>query len=132
MKECWGSSLWTTFWEILLPDRSSLETFSKFSSANSRLGGRNNEIYRLAQTAPHFISGGAGIITANVDNDAGGITTYSIAGATYGYKLLWTQIPMIIALYFIQEMNSVWGRHRKGLADLIRALRSKKSLFLRC
>ena len=47
---------------------------------------------------------GPGIITANVDNDAGGITTYSVAGAAYGYKLLWTIIPMTLALIVIQEI----------------------------
>ncbi len=64
---------------------------------------------------------GPGIITANVDNDAGGITTYSVAGAHFGYSLIWTFIPIIIALVIIQEMCSrmavVTG---KGLADLIR------------
>ena len=64
---------------------------------------------------------GPGIITANVDNDAGGITTYSVAGAHFGYSLLWSFIPIIIALAIIQEMCSrmavVTG---KGLADLIR------------
>jgi NRAMP (natural resistance-associated macrophage protein)-like metal ion transporter len=64
---------------------------------------------------------GPGIITANVDNDAGGITTYSVAGATYGYKLLWTIIPMTLVLIIVQEicirMGAVTG---KGLADLIR------------
>ena len=64
---------------------------------------------------------GPGIITANVDNDAGGITTYSVAGAHYGYSLIWSFIPIIIALVIIQEMCSrmavVTG---KGLADLIR------------
>jgi Mn2+/Fe2+ NRAMP family transporter len=64
---------------------------------------------------------GPGIITANVDNDAGGITTYSVAGAHFGYSLLWAFIPIILVLYVIQEMASrmavVTG---KGLADLIR------------
>jgi Mn2+/Fe2+ NRAMP family transporter len=64
---------------------------------------------------------GPGIITANVDNDAGGITTYSVAGAHFGYSLVWSFIPIIIALVIIQEMCSrmavVTG---KGLADLIR------------
>ena len=64
---------------------------------------------------------GPGIITANVDNDAGGITTYSVAGAHFGYTLIWSFIPIIIALVIIQEMCSrmaiVTG---KGLADLIR------------
>lgn len=64
---------------------------------------------------------GPGIITANVDNDAGGITTYSVAGAHFGYSLIWSFIPIIVALVIIQEMSSrmavVTG---KGLADLIR------------
>jgi Mn2+/Fe2+ NRAMP family transporter len=64
---------------------------------------------------------GPGIITANVDNDAGGITTYSVAGAHFGYALIWSFIPIIVALVIIQEMCSrmaiVTG---KGLADLIR------------
>ncbi|MDP3182758.1 MAG: divalent metal cation transporter [Desulfobaccales bacterium] len=64
---------------------------------------------------------GPGIITANVDNDAGGITTYSVAGAALGYKLLWTLIPLTVALIVVQEMcvrmGAVTG---KGLADLIR------------
>ncbi len=64
---------------------------------------------------------GPGIITANVDNDAGGITTYSVAGAHFGYSLIWSFVPIIIALVIIQEMSSrmavVTG---KGLADLIR------------
>ena len=49
---------------------------------------------------------GHGIITGSVDNDAGGITTYSVAGATYGYRLLWTLIPSFIALLTVQEMDS--------------------------
>ncbi|MHB8481411.1 MAG: NRAMP family divalent metal transporter [Nitrospiria bacterium] len=64
---------------------------------------------------------GPGIITANVDNDAGGITTYSLAGAQFGYSLLWTLIPITIALIIIQEMASRMGVVTgKGLADLIR------------
>jgi Mn2+/Fe2+ NRAMP family transporter len=56
-----------------------------------------------------------------VDNDAGGITTYSVAGAHYGYNLLWTLIPAFIALVVIQEMNARMGMVTgKGLADLIR------------
>ena len=49
---------------------------------------------------------GPGIITGSVDNDAGGITTYSVAGAVYGYNLLWTLIPSFIVLIVIQEMNA--------------------------
>jgi Mn2+/Fe2+ NRAMP family transporter len=64
---------------------------------------------------------GPGIITANVDNDAGGITTYSVAGAALGYKLLWTIIPMTLALIVVQEMCARMGAVTgKGLADLIR------------
>jgi len=44
---------------------------------------------------------GPGIITGSVDNDAGGITTYSVAGAVYGYNLLWTLIPSFIVLLVI-------------------------------
>jgi NRAMP (natural resistance-associated macrophage protein)-like metal ion transporter len=64
---------------------------------------------------------GPGIITANVDNDAGGITTYSVAGAHFGYSLLWIFVPMTVALIIIQEMCSRMGVVTgKGLADLIR------------
>jgi len=64
---------------------------------------------------------GPGLITGSVDNDAGGITAYSVAGATYGYKLLWTLIPCFIALLVVQEMNARMGIvTQKGLADLIR------------
>lgn len=64
---------------------------------------------------------GPGIITGSVDNDAGGITTYSVAGAEYGYHLLWTLIPAFIVLMVVQEMNARMGIVTgKGLADLIR------------
>ncbi|HWP97636.1 MAG TPA: Nramp family divalent metal transporter [Syntrophomonadaceae bacterium] len=64
---------------------------------------------------------GPGIITGSVDNDAGGITTYSVAGAQYGYNLLWTLIPAFFVLVVIQEMNARMGmKTGKGLADLIR------------
>ncbi len=64
---------------------------------------------------------GPGIITQNVDNDAGGITTYSLAGAQFGYMLLWTLIPITVALYVIQEMAARLGAVTgHGLADLIR------------
>lgn len=64
---------------------------------------------------------GPGIITASIDNDAGGITTYSVAGARYGYMLLWTLIPTTIALIVIQEMVARMGVVTgKGLSDLIR------------
>src|ERR1700746_3468577 len=64
---------------------------------------------------------GPGFITANVDNDAGGIFTYSLAGAQFGYSLLWTMIPITIALVVIQEMAARMGAVTgKGLSDLIR------------
>src|SRR5215470_1013894 len=64
---------------------------------------------------------GPGFITANVDNDAGGIFTYSQAGAQFGYKLLWTVVPMTLALIVIQEMSARMGAVTgKGLSDLIR------------
>ena len=64
---------------------------------------------------------GPGFITANVDNDPGGILTYSQAGAKFGYALLWTLIPTVIALVVIQEMAARMGAVTgKGLQDLIR------------
>jgi NRAMP (natural resistance-associated macrophage protein)-like metal ion transporter len=64
---------------------------------------------------------GPGFITANVDNDAGGILTYSQAGAQYGYSLLWTMIPITLALIVVQEMCARMGAVTgKGLSDLIR------------
>lgn len=64
---------------------------------------------------------GPGIITSNVDNDAGGIATYSIAGADFGYNLLWLTIPVVFVLIIVHEMSSRMGAiTRKGLADLIR------------
>ncbi len=64
---------------------------------------------------------GPGIITANVDNDAGGITTYSLAGSEFGLTLLWTLIPITVALIVIQEMCARMGVvSGKGLSDLIR------------
>lgn len=64
---------------------------------------------------------GPGFITANVDNDPGGILTYSNAGAQFGYKLLWTLIPTTVALIVVQEMAARMGAITgKGLSDLIR------------
>jgi len=64
---------------------------------------------------------GPGIITANADNDVGGITTYSIAGAQFGYSMLWLLIPVTLALIVTQEMCARMGAVTgKGLADLIR------------
>ena len=73
---------------------------------------------------------GPGIITGSVDNDVGGITTYSVAGAVYGYKLLWTLIPSFVVLFVVQEMNARMGLATgKGLADLIRENAGVKITF---
>jgi Mn2+/Fe2+ NRAMP family transporter len=73
------------------------------------------------RTLLFFAVVGPGFITANVDNDAGGIWTYSSAGAQFGHMLLWTLIPVTVALIVVQEicarMGAVTG---KGLSDLIR------------
>ncbi len=75
---------------------------------------RNKALIFLAVVGP-------GIITANVDNDPGGIYTYSLAGARFGYSLLWTLVPVTIALIVVQEMVARMGVVTgKGLADLIR------------
>jgi len=64
---------------------------------------------------------GPGFITAVVDNDAGGIFTYSQAGAKYGYLPLWTLLPIMALLIVTQEMCSRMGAVTgKGLSDLIR------------
>lgn len=73
---------------------------------------------------------GPGIITANIDNDASGITTYSVAGARFGYGLLWTLIPTTIALVVVQEMIARMGVVTgKGLSDLIRENYGVKAAF---
>jgi NRAMP (natural resistance-associated macrophage protein)-like metal ion transporter len=73
---------------------------------------------------------GPGVITSNVDNDAGGITTYSLAGAQFGYGFLWLLLPLTVALVVVQEicarMGVVTG---KGLADLIREHYGVKATF---
>ncbi len=73
---------------------------------------------------------GPGFITGSVDNDAGGITTYSLAGSIFGYKLIWTLIPSFVVLLVIQEMNARMGIVTgKGLADLIRENAGLKLTF---
>jgi NRAMP (natural resistance-associated macrophage protein)-like metal ion transporter len=73
---------------------------------------------------------GPGIITGSVDNDAGGITTYSVAGATFGYNLIWTLVPAFLVLFIVQEMNARMGIVTgKGLADLIRENAGVKTTF---
>jgi Mn2+/Fe2+ NRAMP family transporter len=74
---------------------------------------------------------GPGFITANVDNDSGGIFTYSQAGAQYGYALLWTMIPITLSLIVVQEMCARMGAVTgKGLSDLIREQFGLRITFL--
>ena len=74
---------------------------------------------------------GPGFITANVDNDSGGILTYSSAGAQFGYSLLWTMIPMAIALAIAQELAARTGVVTgKGLSELIREEYGLRTTFL--
>ncbi len=96
-------------------------------------GGPGNEIPRKGfwkTLAVFFALFGPGIITSNVDNDAGGITTYSLAGSEYGLSLLWALIPITLALIVIQEtcarMGVVSG---KGLSDLIRERFGARATF---
>ena len=108
--------------ELLVPDRSSLETFSHFF-VSKRSARRVMSLPRFSLRRVWLFLAiiGPGLVTANVDNDAGGIATYSIAGASFGYKLLWTLIPMTLALIIVQEMCARMGAVTgKGLADLIR------------
>ena len=84
----------------------------------------------LKQIAIFFAILGPGIITGSVDNDAGGISVYSVAGAVYGYGLIWTLIPSFIVLVVIQEMNARMGIVTgKGLSDLIRENAGLKITF---
>src|SRR5438309_7484024 len=61
---------------------------------------------------------GPGLITSNVDNDAGGISTYSLAGAQFGYALLWSLVPMTIALYVTEEMCARMARSEEHTSEL--------------
>jgi NRAMP (natural resistance-associated macrophage protein)-like metal ion transporter len=84
----------------------------------------------LKQAAIFLAILGPGIITGSVDNDAGGITVYSVAGAKYGYGLIWTLIPSFVVLLVIQEMNARMGIVTgKGLSDLIRENAGLKVTF---
>jgi NRAMP (natural resistance-associated macrophage protein)-like metal ion transporter len=91
-----------------------------------------NPLNKITRAKILFFLGivGPGIITANVDNDAGGIATYSVAGAQYGYALLWSLIPMLVLLILIQEMVARLGVVTgKGLSDLIRERYGVKVTF---
>src|ERR1051326_8683869 len=95
-----------------------LKIFKRDLSLPRRVAGFGVLKYRLIAFLAVF---GPGFITANVDNDPGGILTYSQAGAKFGYALLWTLIPTTIALIVVQEMAARMGTATgKGLSDLIR------------
>src|SRR3954469_4708996 len=114
---CSASSRWTTCWR-----RSCMAEVQR--GAGGALRSRWGRLVAVLAVI------GPGIITANVDNDAGGIATYSQAGADFGYSLLWTLIPITLGLILVQEMCArmavVTG---KGLADLIRERFGVKATF---
>ena len=102
---------------------------AKETAALTSAGGRPRKL-RWRQVLLFLAVIGPGIITANVDNDAGGITTYSLAGSQYGSRLLWTLLPITVALIVVQEMAARMGAVTgKGLADLIRETYGVKLTF---
>jgi Mn2+/Fe2+ NRAMP family transporter len=112
-----------------------MNTWGTLTDTFSRLAGRGKDFNRRTRTirrrlAVFFAVVGPGLITSNVDNDAGGISTYSQAGAHFGYALLWSLIPMTIALYVSEEMCARMGVVTgKGLSDLIREEFGFRSTF---
>src|SRR5438270_1062359 len=101
-----------------------IRTLGKYlrrGSAPPRSAGRRMFSVLRLRLIMFFAIFGPGFVTANVDNDPGGILTYSQAGAKFGYTLLWTLVPTTIALIVIQEMAARMGAVTgKGLSDLIR------------
>jgi NRAMP (natural resistance-associated macrophage protein)-like metal ion transporter len=91
---------------------------------------KNSIARRMATAWAILLLMGPGIITSNVDNDAGGITTYSLAGANFGLSLLWSLIPITLVLILVQEMGARMGVvSGKGLSDLIRERFGAKTTF---
>jgi len=104
------------------------DTYSRLVSGGAEFGRRTRNVRR--RLAVFMAVVGPGLITSNVDNDAGGISTYSAAGAQFGYTLLWSLIPMTIALYVSEEMCARMGVVTgKGLSDLIREEFGFRSTF---
>ena len=94
---------------------------TRTATADAASANRSRRHMTLRSVLMFFSIIGPGIITANADNDVGGITTYSLAGAQFGYTLLWLLIPVTLALIVTQEMCARMGAVTgKGLADLIR------------
>src|SRR6202451_3096881 len=112
-----------------------MNTWITLTTTVERLAKRGREFGRNSRTmrrrlAVFFAVVGPGLITSNVDNDAGGITVYTTAGAQFGYTLLWSLIPMTIALYVSEEMCARMGVVTgKGLSDLIREEFGFRSTF---
>jgi NRAMP (natural resistance-associated macrophage protein)-like metal ion transporter len=112
-----------------------MNTWITLTDTVSRLAGRAKDMNRRSRTlrrrlAVFFAVVGPGLITSNVDNDAGGIAVYTTAGAQFGYALLWSLIPMTIALYVSEEMCARMGVVTgKGLSDLIREEFGFRSTF---
>jgi NRAMP (natural resistance-associated macrophage protein)-like metal ion transporter len=100
-------------WQIFKSGLESLQ--ARGESLQQRIRGLRRRLTLLLAVV------GPGLITSNVDNDAGGISVYTQSGAQYGYMLLWSLIPMTIALYVTEEMCARMGVITgKGLSDLIR------------
>lgn len=112
-----------------------MNTWGALTANFSRLTQRGKEFNRKTRPWRRRIAlflavVGPGLITSNVDNDAGGISTYTSAGAQFGYTLLWSLIPMTIALYVSEEMCARMGVVTgKGLSDLIREEFGFRSTF---
>ena len=81
------------------------------SENQNQLGGVKSKSWKARLIALWGVMAllGPGIITSNVDNDAGGITTYSLAGANFGLSLLWSLIPITVVLIIVQEMGARMG-----------------------
>jgi NRAMP (natural resistance-associated macrophage protein)-like metal ion transporter len=112
-----------------------MNTWITLTNTVSRLAAGAKDFNRRSRTirrrlAVFFAVVGPGLITSNVDNDAGGIAVYTTSGAQFGYALLWSLIPMTIALYVSEEMCARMGVVTgKGLSDLIREEFGFRSTF---
>ena len=105
-----------------------VDTFEQISARGKEFARRTRPARRRLAVFLAVI--GPGLITSNVDNDAGGIAVYTTSGAQFGYALLWSLIPMTIALYVSEEMCARMGVVTgKGLSDLIREEFGFRSTF---
>ncbi len=105
-----------------------VDTFERLSERGKDFARRTRPLRRRLAVFLAVI--GPGLITSNVDNDAGGIAVYTTSGAQFGYALLWSLIPMTIALYVSEEMCARMGVVTgKGLSDLIREEFGFRSTF---